>query len=237
MRGVRRFVDDLLNRRRTRPAAVDEADESQIRTAVTLRAAGPDSTPTDDFVNSLRERLRTELDDDTSAAHEPADGTPVRELRGSSRRRFVASIAAASAASVAIGVAAGEALGGGGEAVTAEPGEQTITPDNGEWRGIVAAKDLPDGAVRPFDTGSISGFVHRSGDQLNAVSGVCTHLGCKLALDGPARQLNCPCHNAAFGVDGAVLHHRLPIALPPLPKLNVRESDGVVQVFVPPRQA
>jgi cytochrome b6-f complex iron-sulfur subunit len=227
MRGVRRFVDDLLSRRRTKPFAADEADESQIRTAITLRAAGPDNGPSDEFVNSLRERLRTELDDDMP---------PVRELRGS-RRRFVVSIAAASAASVAVGVAAGEALGGAGEAVTADPAERTITPDNGEWRGIVAAKDLPDGAVRPFDVGSIVGFVHRSGDQLNAVSGVCTHLGCKLALDGPTRQLNCPCHNAAFGVDGAVLHHRLPIALPPLPKLNVRESDGVVQVFVPPRQA
>jgi cytochrome b6-f complex iron-sulfur subunit len=227
MRGVRRFVDDLLSRRRTKPFAADEADESQIRTAITLRAAGQDNGPSDEFVNSLRERLRTELDDDVP---------PVRELRGS-RRRFVVSIAAASAASVAVGVAAGEALGGAGEAVTADPAERTITPDNGEWRGIVAAKDLPDGAVRPFDVGSIVGFVHRSGDQLNAVSGVCTHLGCKLALDGPTRQLNCPCHNAAFGVDGAVLHHRLPIALPPLPKLNVRESDGVVQVFVPPRQA
>lgn len=156
----------------------------------------------------------------------------MRNLRGT--RRFVTALAAASAA---VGVGAEMALSGSGGAVTAEPPEQTITPDNGEWRGIVAVKDLPDGAVRPFDVGSIVGFVHRKGDRLTAVSGVCTHLGCKLALDGPTRQLNCPCHNAAFGVDGAVLHHRLPVALPPLPKLNVRESDGVVQVFVPPRQA
>jgi len=85
--------------------------------------------------------------------------------------------------------------------------------------------------------GSIVGFVHRSGGELNAVSGVCTHLGCKLALDGPARRLKCPCHSATFGVDGAVVQHRLPVALPPLPKLMVRESEGVVQVFVPPRQA
>lgn len=226
MRGVRRFVEDLLSRRRTKPFAADAEDESQVRTAIALRAAGPDSEPSDEFVTSLRERLRTELD----------DAPPVRELHGS-RRRFVVSVAAASAASVAVGVGAERALSGSGNAVTAEPSEQTVTPDNGEWRGIVAAKDLPDGAVRPFDVGSIVGFVHRSGDTLNAVSGVCTHLGCKLALDGPARQLNCPCHNAAFAVDGAVLRHRLPVALPPLPKLMVRESEGVVQVFVPPRQA
>jgi Rieske Fe-S protein len=89
--------------------------------------------------------------------------------------------------------------------------------------------------VRAFDAGTMIGFVHRSGDELQAVSGVCTHLGCKLALDKPARQLNCPCHNAAFAVDGAVLHHRLSIVLPPLPKLMVRESEGLVEVFVPPR--
>jgi Rieske Fe-S protein len=225
MRGVRRFVEDLLSRRRTKPFAVDAADESQIRTAIALRAAGPDTEPSDEFVSSLRERLRTELD----------DAPPVPEVRGS-RRRFVLSIAAASAASAAVGVGAEMALSSGG-AVTAEPADATVTPDNGEWRGIVAAKDLPDGAVRPFDAGSIVGFVHRSGDELNAVSGVCTHLGCKLALDGPARQLKCPCHSATFAVDGAVVQHRLPIALPPLPKLMVRESEGVVQVFVPPRQA
>jgi Rieske Fe-S protein len=69
------------------------------------------------------------------------------------------------------------------------------------------------------------------------VSGVCTHLYCKLALDAPARQLKCPCHGAAFALDGAVLHHRLPITLRALPKLIVRESGGVVQVFAPPRPA
>ncbi|MEU4191836.1 Rieske 2Fe-2S domain-containing protein [Kribbella sp. NPDC026611] len=226
MRGVRRFVDDLLSRRRTRRFAAGPEDESELRTAIALRAAGPDSEPSDEFVSSLRERLRTELD----------EAPPVRQLPAS-RRRFVVSIAAASAASVAVGAGAEALLSGSGGAATAEPIEQTITPDNGEWRGIVAAKDLPDGAVRPFDVGGIVGFVHRSAGEVKAVSGVCTHLGCKLALDGPARKLNCPCHNAAFAVDGAVLQHRLPIALPPLPKLMVRESEGVVQVFVPPRQA
>jgi cytochrome b6-f complex iron-sulfur subunit len=228
MRGVRRFVKDLLRQRRTKPLTADRADESQVRAAIALRAAGDDSGPREEFVESLRERLRTELD----------GAAPVDLPRGS-RRRFVTSVAAASAASIGLGAALERGLSGAGSAVTAEPpaADQTVMPDNGEWRAVVAAKDLPDGGVRPFDAGTVLGFVHRSGDELHAVSGVCTHLGCKLALDAPARQLNCPCHNAAFAVDGAVLHHRLPIALPPLPKLMVRESEGVVQVFVPPRPA
>jgi cytochrome b6-f complex iron-sulfur subunit len=226
MRGVRRFVRDLLRQRRTKPFVADRADESQIRAAIALRAAGADSGPSDEFVESLRERLRTDLD----------GAAPADLPRSGSRRRFVTSVAAASAVSIGLGAAIERGLSG---AVTADPlpSEQTVMPDKGEWRAVVAAEDLPDGGVRPFDAGTMIGFVHRSGGQLSAVSGVCTHLGCKLALDAPARQLNCPCHNAAFAVVGAVLHHRLPIALPPLPKLMVRESEGVVQVFVPPRPA
>ncbi|MGW6280825.1 Rieske (2Fe-2S) protein [Kribbella sp. NPDC055071] len=224
MRGVRRFVRDLLRQRRTKPFAADAADESALRTAIALRAGGVDTEPRAEFVASLRGRLRAELDE---VAAEPPKG---------SRRRFVGSVAAASAASIALGAVVGRSLG---DPVTADPpaADQTVVPDNGEWHAVVAAKDLPDGVVRPFDAGTVVGFVHRSGGELRAVSGICTHLGCRLALDGPARQLNCPCHNAAFSVDGAVLHHRLPIALPSLPKLMVRESDGVVQVFVPPRPA
>jgi cytochrome b6-f complex iron-sulfur subunit len=219
-----------LRQRRTKPFTADQADESRIRTAIALRAAGGDSGPSDEFVDSLRERLRTEFDSAVPPAELP---------RGGSRRRFVTSVAAASAASIGLGAAIERGLSGAGSAVTADPppAEQTVMPDKGEWRAVVAAEDLPDGGVRAFDAGTMIGFVHRSGDQLHAVSGVCTHLGCKLALDAPARQLNCPCHNAAFAVDGAVLHHRLPIALPPLPKLMVRESEGLVQVFVPPRPA
>jgi cytochrome b6-f complex iron-sulfur subunit len=229
MRGVRRFVKDLLRQRRTKPFTVDPADESQLRAAIALKAGGSDTGPSPEFVESLRERLRTELDD-----------TPPVELpRGNSRRRFVTSVAAASAASIGLGAAIERGLSGAGSAVTAEPppAEQTVMPDNGEWRAVVAAKDLPEGSVRPFDAGTMIGFVHRTSAGLYAVSGVCTHLGCKLALDGPARQLNCPCHNAAFAVDGSVLHHRLPMALAPLPKLMVRESEGVIQVFVPPQPA
>jgi hypothetical protein len=77
--------------------------------------------------------------------------------------------------------------------------------------------------------------LNETGDPLaaNRVSGVCTQLGCKLSLVAHTRQPNCPCHNAAFAVAGAVLHHRLRIALPPLAKLMVRKSEGQIERFVP----
>lgn len=70
---------------------------------------------------------------------------------------------------------------------------------------------------------------------MRAVSGVCTHQGCHLALDPAARWLRCPCHRTVFAVTGEVVHSELPTPPQTLPKLVVREVDGVVQVFAPPR--
>lgn len=115
----------------------------------------------------------------------------------------------------------------GGEQAAAPPPpspEDTLRPDNGEWRAVVAAHDLPEGGVLPFDFGAVAGFVQRTGGQVRAVSATCTHLGCRLNLDAPARRLNCPCHRTSFAVDGVVLTHQLPVTLPPLPHLVVREA-------------
>ena len=220
------YVESLLRQRRPRPFRATQQDAAELRTAILLRSAQPGiSVPTEEFVDALHQRLATELAE--AAADQP---------RGN-RRRFVqaASIAAAAAA---VGAAADQVLvrggagGGSGAAPTAES-DRTLRPNSGEWRSVVASKDLPEGGVQPFDLGAVVGFVQRSGGQLSAVSGVCTHLGCRLTLDASNRQLNCPCHRAAFAVSGAVLYHQLSIALPSLPQVLVRDSDGAVQVFVP----
>ncbi|GLZ38083.1 Rieske (2Fe-2S) protein [Actinokineospora sp. NBRC 105648] len=222
MRGVPRFVKDLLRQRRPRAFRATPGEAAELRAAIELRAAGPDSGAADpEFVERLRGRVAAER-----AGVEPGGG---------SRRRFVRATSVAAAAA-ALGVAAdrvlGDQSGGSGDPVA----RATVVPDAGEWRPVVATKDLPEGGVRPFDLGTVVGFVERTGGEVRAVSGTCTHLGCKLTLDAPARRLDCPCHRAAFAVDGSVLHHRLPIPLPPLPRVLVRESGGVVQVFVPADQ-
>jgi cytochrome b6-f complex iron-sulfur subunit len=95
----------------------------------------------------------------------------------------------------------------------------------------VVSADLAEGVLRRFDTGSVSGFVTRRAGRLVAVSGVCTHLGCQLTPE--AGHLRCPCHQALFAADGKVLAHRLPIALPALPRIAVREREGRIEVYVP----
>ena len=66
-----------------------------------------------------------------------------------------------------------------------------------------------------------------------AVSGMCTHQGCRLLLDAASRQLDCPCHTTVFALTGELVTHQLPIAPAPLPQIAARELDGSVQVFTP----
>jgi cytochrome b6-f complex iron-sulfur subunit len=222
-RGVRRYVKDLLRRRRPRPFEAGSGDEAELRTAVLLRAARPGAAAaSEEFVAGLHRRLAEELG-------EPAPA------RGGNRRRFIqVSSAAAVAAAAGAGV---EYLVTSGAEPAAAPREDVVRPENGEWRMVVAAHDLPEGGVLPFDFGAVAGFVQRSGGEVRAVSATCTHLGCRLNLDAPARRLNCPCHRTSFAVDGVVLTHQLPVTPPPLPHLVVREAGGVVEVLVPPAGA
>lgn len=231
MRGARQFVEDLLRQHRSRPVRVDPEQDAELRTAITLRAARPGAgAPREEFVSALHQRLSAEL-------AEPAGGAPAGAPI--TRRRHIVQVAAVAAASAGVGAGLDQVLAAhpGSRPPTSQavpPPESTLAPDVGAWRTVAITTDLPEGGVRPFDLGSVTGFVRRSGGQVRAVSGVCTHLGCRLNLNAPARRLDCPCHNASFAVDGRVLHHRLPVALAALPVLEAREIEGQVQVFVPP---
>jgi nitrite reductase/ring-hydroxylating ferredoxin subunit len=224
-------VADLLRGRRPRRFRVRDDEVDEIRTAITLRAARPGSgVPREEFVTDLHQRLAAELGRDEQGA---APSTSPPAVLGMGRRRLV------QAASIAAGAAA---VGAGADHLLTQRGApagdgaaETLTPSTGEWRTVVASADLPDGGVHGFDLGTVIGFVARSGGQLGAVSGVCTHLGCRLALNAAARRLDCPCHNASFALGGQLLRHQLPVPPRPLPHLEVREVDGSVQVFAPPK--
>jgi nitrite reductase/ring-hydroxylating ferredoxin subunit len=226
-RRLRRYVEDLLHGRRPRPFPVDRDEAADVRTAILLRAAGPGSgAPSEEFVTGLHRRLATEFASAGEARPSPAGPPPTR--------RRVIQVASAAAAAAAVGAAGGAALD---HTLTGLPapvvGGATLSPNTGTWHTVTATADLADGAVRAFDLGTVNGFVERAGGRLRAVSGVCTHLGCHLALDGPRRELTCPCHNAAFAVTGELVRHQLKTPPPALPRLAVREIDGVVQIFAP----
>jgi len=220
MRGLNRYIEDLLRSRRPRRFPASGEDSVVAQTAITLRAARPGSgTPTEDFLTALHKQLATEL-----------DPPPVRP-RPSRRRTFLRGATVAAGAAVA-GAGIEHLLSTQTPAASPQPAG-TLSPDHGNWHTVAAGADLPDGTIRPFTAGPVTGFVGRAGGRLRAVSGVCTHQGCRLALAAQPARLVCPCHGATFALDGAVLSHRLPLTLAPLPRLAVRETAGSVQVYAP----
>ncbi|GAA4536990.1 QcrA and Rieske domain-containing protein [Amycolatopsis samaneae] len=217
MNDVNRFVDSLIGRRTPEPFRPDDEETEAMRGAVELQAAlTADTAPRAEFAARLESRLAEQLD------------APAETSTLASRRRVVQT-AGIAAASLAAGVAIDRVVRGGPAPETAKPA--------GSWQNVMASHEVPDGGVREFDLDILTGYLVRTPEGLHAVSSTCTHLGCRLLLDARERQLTCPCHPAVFALDGDVVRYDLPIELPPLPRFDVRETNGVIQVFVPVKRA
>ncbi len=232
-RPVRRFVDGLLRGQRTDRARPDDAEAQEMKTAIELRAArtGSDS-PREDFVTDLHRRLAEQMGD--------AERADDRSSRGpSGTRRQVVIGTGLAAASAATGIVVGRNLlaPSRAPAEAAPPTQGVLEPNAGTWHAVGASADLPKGGALAFDLGSVNGFVHRADAKVEAVSGVCTHQGCKLWLDAPDSRLRCPCHSTSFSLEGETLTHQLPTAPPPLPKFEVRENNGVIEILAPTEPA
>ena len=109
-----------------------------------------------------------------------------------------------------------------------------MVPTDGSWQHVAHSAELAEGAVRAFDLGAVNGFLRRVDGRVEAVSGVCTHQGCRLWLDQAAERLRCPCHSTSFSPAGDVVTHALPIAPKPLPHFEIRETQGIIEVLAPP---
>ena len=57
-----------------------------------------------------------------------------------------------------------------------------------------------------------------------------------LFFDQSDDRLRCPCHGASFSPTGQLLSHPGPTALAPLPRLEIRDVNGAVEVFGPPNR-
>ena len=232
-RELRRYIDDLLAGRRPKPFTPSDFEAAQLATAIDLAAArdGADE-PRPEFVAGLKGRLAQEMSD------EPSDATvPAREPSPSSTRRQVMVGTAAAATAAVASVALDRLLFPAriGQDQVAQ-GDAEMVPTDGSWQTVADSSALPEGAVHSFDLGSVSGFVRRVAGRVEAVSGACTHQGCKLWFDQSADRLRCPCHSTSFSPAGQVITHALPIAPKPLPHFEVRERGGVIEVLAPPSQ-
>ena len=150
-----------------------------------------------DFLTDLQRRLAARI----PGAQETAD--PLNGPHATRRQVVVAASAAALAGGA--GVVAGAATERVAPDGHSRADRPSMRPSDGSWQVVAASADVPAGVMHPFDVGSVVGFVRRVNGQPEAISGVCTHQGCRLWFDRPLDQLRCPCHSTSFSPTGQVL--------------------------------
>ncbi|MFQ5796007.1 MAG: ubiquinol-cytochrome c reductase iron-sulfur subunit [Candidatus Bipolaricaulia bacterium] len=64
------------------------------------------------------------------------------------------------------------------------------------------------------DMGDQRVFVFRAELGFQAISNVCTHLGCKPKWSSTRLRFECPCHGSVFARDGSVINGPAPLPLP-----------------------
>jgi nitrite reductase/ring-hydroxylating ferredoxin subunit len=233
-RELRRYIDDLLAGRQPKGFHVGDFEAAQLRTAIDLTAARDDAAePRPEFVSGLKARLAAEM----SSEPGPVDDArpPARSGPSATRRQvIVGTTAAATAAVAAVSV---DRLALRPTANEPQVADADMVPTDGSWQAVAASAEVSEGTMHAFDLGSVNGFVRRVNGRVEAVSGVCTHQGCKLWFDQSVDRLRCPCHSTSFSPAGIPVTHALPIAPKPLPHFDVREQNGVVEVLAPPTQS
>jgi len=216
---VARFVDELLRGRRPHrfEATQEEAEAMQAAASLSAGRVGAD-VPDNAALERIHQRIAEALDESSVVD------------RRFSRRAWLRT-AGAAAAAVVVGVGLDEVIRSrqesGGSGNTA-----TLLPDNGSWRPVAAVTQIPAGHAMPVSTATLDAVIINDGGTFTAVSGVCTHLGCKLQPDDANRKLDCPCHQTAFSWSGKVLYYRLQAAPANLPRIPSRVNNGQVELYI-----
>jgi Rieske Fe-S protein len=214
-----RAVDAVADGQAIPAGPLDEPEDvDALRAAIELRAGQPAADlPSAEFVA----RLRRQVAEDTA--------TEVAPPRRLSRRALLSGAGAVAAGAVAIGVVADRTLLEGSTSRTAKE----LDPNDGAWLAVATSDEMIAGGARRFSTPDIIGFVSGAPGAPVAVSASCTHMGCILRQNASAGRLDCPCHSTAFAYDGKLLFSQLADAPAPLTKLQARDHDGTIEVFVP----
>jgi nitrite reductase/ring-hydroxylating ferredoxin subunit len=219
---VARFVDDLLRGRRPRGFKASQEEVEAMTAAAGLVAArvGAD-LPDKAALDRIHSKLAAALDE-----------SPALD-RHVTRRVLLRTFGTAAAAMV-IGVGLDEVARTQGKApVESGGGPSTVLmPDSGAWKPVASVTQLPAGHAMTVSTGAIDAVIVNDGGTISAVSGICTHLGCKLQPDDAGKKLDCPCHQTAFGWTGKVLYYRLKAEPANLPQIPSRVNGDQIELFV-----
>lgn len=206
---IEKIVADLLRGRRLKLRGGD-ADEKEAITAA-ARLAGARHGP-----QRMRPEFRRQLQRQLEAA--PREGWITR------RAALVAGV------SLAAGAAGGSLLGRASQPVAPQRWAEPIEPLGARWIDVGSLDDLVEGQGRRVVAGGVSAYVFRRGQDVSAVSAICSHLPCELSWQGGEGHLVCPCHPARFAPDGRSLGTSYP--LPALNPVHARvTSAGRVEVL------
>ncbi|MGD2205403.1 MAG: Rieske (2Fe-2S) protein [Anaerolineae bacterium] len=97
----------------------------------------------------------------------------------------------------------------------------------GERVAVAATSDLPAGQGQVFSVANQPVLVVNTADGYQALSAVCTHLGCIVFWNEQRQVISCPCHEAYFNTNGAVISGPPPR---PLEVFRVQVDGGQIYV-------
>jgi cytochrome b6-f complex iron-sulfur subunit len=213
---VAAFVDDLLKGRRPQRFAAHADDADALRAAAALAAAklGADE-PSAIFAERLRRRL--------------AEAVERPRRPSTSRRRLLGGLGLPAAAAL-IGAAVATGVREAAERLVPEASPGMLVPQGtgARWMPVASLVSLIPGQPLRFTAGAIPGFLVQGPNDIQAISAICTHMGCLLNPSVDGDRLDCACHGASFALDGAPLNAEY---TRPLPRLRVRVNGDMVEVY------
>ncbi|HEY8740452.1 MAG TPA: Rieske (2Fe-2S) protein [Candidatus Dormibacteraeota bacterium] len=212
-----RVVDALLHERKPPRFPAEPEEAAALYAAAALKASRPGADlPSRDFIANLERQLGAEV--------ARAEAAPGRGRRFT--RRTLLQVCGASAAAAVAGVLVDRAV----TRPEARPAPTTMVPTSGRWIPVVSLAALAPGQGMRFSSSGVEGFVVNHAGNVQAMSAVCTHMGCILRFNQRQARLDCPCHGASFDLDGSPLARGY---LDSLPRLASRVRADHVEVQVP----
>ena len=109
-----------------------------------------------------------------------------------------------------------------------------IGATQGKWFAVASVEDVKIGEAIPISMGGVKGMLLRTEEStFNAMSGVCTHLGCDLGWDTNTHLFVCGCHGSSFNTVGEPLTGPALYMGPVrnLPIFSWKIQEGVVYVL------
>jgi cytochrome b6-f complex iron-sulfur subunit len=82
---------------------------------------------------------------------------------------------------------------------------QKSSAASGERVAVATTADLPQGQGAVYSVNNKPVIVIHAPDGYKALSATCTHLGCIVFWNEQRQVIACPCHEAYFGTNGAVI--------------------------------